>query len=1737
SSHSEISSGGDSAYGNYQGGDSAYGNYQYAPANLVNASNAKTAINLLICPFQSSLLEPGQDYFVTNSLAPIAGDYCNAPKGTLQTTVKIPLTIKWSDTTPATAQVGSLSVEPPAELSMQMLSMSPMLTNGNIANGYSSQTYIFTGVPSVAQHAIWTWSALLADFANANVPNILSVNIEPEFVNVITPNNQNNQNTNARLSATSDYSSQTPTFQSSSLPTCGCNEPEVGCWNGYNPTQTCILPSPCPSSCPNKVSEWSWCLSGYLYSTYECVSTTTTITTTTATTTTTTSTTTTIKYTCTYTYQYTANLILQNIHNTYIPFDEVVKTKPNGQQKPQQQIYTVNAEVLPFFELNYQLPSPGYSNEFGINYSIFSPWNYATPSNNIDMFPIDTPSLTFFNYTNGTHSMFVSLPVSNMTNHSVINKALGNLSVEIVPPNGLLVLYNDNLSAIKVPSPYLNKPISVAAIPNDTMYVIYNTTVQSAHAISYTPTYTLEQINLIPKGYYDTEFSYAPPTPDSASTIGSEASWDGKWNAYWANVIELQNTTAFVSYLNPSKPNVYNIIDGSGGLILGGEGLGIDKNPCAFIPLNISANYAGDVFITGEAYTWSGIICGLGEGETPEGAIIVKLPNGNYVISKLFNKVLPEIAASPTGDEVFAATPSEGEIDVFNFTGSSIAPSPTGNISLSFSTTSPTGQQLLLNITQYFAQGGLYGYKFTDVAQSGFQPSTYFDRAKFHHPLAIADVNGYLYVLDEWTHGLGSNSYNSRPYTRYNILLIRAINSTGYNVPINPTTFDDVWEPQTCTAVNTITQQQVTGTIYTTAGENGQPQQPQDISCSPSGSCILEVTGSSTNNQQVENTQGEEYQWSCVANTLSGSTTYTQAPVSSNSSSAVIANVTFPPYGWPISANVTVGGKSVNFCSAGDCTYASSSGYTPIGPEVHAYFGSTTSGYGKPIVGFSVSYDGTINLLLKPTSEQTGYGFGPTIYYPDYNELIVGTRLNVQNYTRVFAGGPPSICYVDQQGSVCHYVPNIDNMLPPIYTVPDPFAYVENIGASRTLSLVSQLNNIESFSKGSGSSSSGGPQLYIASLNTPANQPDTILAVAANPQSEDDMQLYINGNMLAEGPGSATYDVCTQAFPCSSGETISVYATDNTLGQTTSTQTITVLPPTEYIATSALAPSTETYLNTQIYGDLLVPYAYTYQLKQAIANVQVEKAIGTNPQGQIVSQGPGSKAWTNCSDQLQQIESTLSPQQPSQTVTIYNYSLVYWSSNKLQALVENSDTYLEDVYTQALYVPDLRATIMPPDALYYIKNNRLFGYIRINETIPNAELKTPQGTYVYDYSENIQKILAYQQDYSYGITGYTETEPNGESIPTYEQISPQQANNKASYSDVSFTYSPQNEPNEITLFDFYQELNYLSNFDLNLGNKLGFRMLNIIFNDRFNNTIFAPIPIDIANTIVVSMQVNPQPQEKNPNQTIVYVNGTVYTPSQALGGAPVPLSNAKVYLYYGKNINFVNYNAITDPIDAMKCAYGFNSSTLNCTLANPNWVTLQQNAELFTYTPQFNSTGKCNPPPNSLLAENYVPCNLYGKYNLPAICPDTGQGNPEYCTPIYLNGTGVCTSQIGLFAIATTNSLGDFSANVVACGSGSTLGSTEIIAQYYGWPLQPLTANLLPVSLEATKVNLNSPYPAIISVEEPNYYYEPNETIQGLTIGEVMLSVGNISFAALIGVTLGIGIVLYISWLKVHKKG
>ena len=206
----------------------------------------------------------------------------------------------------------------------------------------------------------------------------------------------------------------------------------------------------------------------------------------------------------------------------------------------------------------------------------------------------------------------------------------------------------------------------------------------------------------------------------------------------------------------------------------------------------------------------------------------------------------------------------------------------------------------------------------------------------------------------------------------------------------------------------------------------------------------------------------------------------------------------------------------------------------------------------------------------------------------------------------------------------------------------------------------------------------------------------------------------------------------------------------------------------------------------------------------------------------------------------------------------------------------------------------------------------------------------------------------------------------------------------------------------------------------------------------------------------------------------------------------------------------------------------------NCTLANPDWVGLQQNANTITYHAQFASSGTCSPPPNSLLEQNYRSCNIVIQFGLSDTCPNTGTGEPEYCEPIYVNGTGICTSQIGLMAIVTTDSNGGFSYTTTACGSGSNLGSTEIVAQYYGSPVQPLTAELLPISLQANDVNLAEPYPNYLTVNELNYYYAPNETAEQITIGEPMLSVGNISLATL--AFAGIGIALLLIYKASHSR-
>jgi len=1722
---------------NYKLSSSTVASTPYSPANEVNATNAQQAPSLLICPISYSSDEhpTDQSYFFTGSSPGIAGEACINTQNSLTTQISLPLTISWSSTSLASASVGSMQVTNPGSMAIDLYAYSPMLSpdaGNSISNGFTSNSYVFKQVPSVAQHAVWTWSAVFAAFGNAQVPNQLSVTVNPQydalgFSQQAAPSaTSSTSTTSSSTISTSTSTSITSTIQYCTSGTYLVYAGSSGCYDACVHLHECYLEYSCSSGAlisgcttyksPSSTCSPSGCTIGTSTSTASTsasttstlISTSTSTASTSASTSTSTSISTTLPltvYECVYQYTYTANLILQNIQNTFIPFNEITGTAQSD-NKVQLLTNTFNANALPYLLFNYQMPSPGGAT-LQNSYDIFSPWNYYNPANTEEPFPIDTPGRFYINYS-GT---LINTPSNTLTNPNDFRNLIDNLISNLFE-NGksgkALQQLGNKLSVAGLHSPYISNPISIAAIPNDYVFVLNQ---------SNSGDYYLSILRLIPKGYYNTTNN--PPTSmqsESASTYQqAENNWVEEWNNYWPDVINEQNETTYViKSIDLSNSNWFP----------------------GFTPLNISANYAGDVFISG--YSTSESYRHISQG--PDIVGIVNALSSNPIYIQLTSNwqapsgviAFPEIAAAPTGDLIFAATPNKGYIYSFNFSNTKIA--PYGNISLSFGATEPSiGQQVLVNITDYLYNGGLYGVKFnsapTNVLAGGsFNPETDFDLANYHHPLGLEDINGYLYVLDDWSGGLGSTgcrwpgvikifgiTLNQCPITKFNILMLRVINSTGYSVPINPTNFNDIWQEQMCTAENQITGQPVdlSNPKYYTSSSTIQPS---GITCTPSNCKLTTI---------AEITRADKFEWGCVANTQTKSKTF-------YSLSTVSGVTNYPPYGWPLSANITVKGHSVTFCSSSSpsCTYNPSNlpssytgGYKPIGPGI-------TSKYNRFDLGFSVNFNDTVNIIFRGTQ---------------YNELIVATRLNVQNYTKLFAGNPPYTCYTDSDNSgACQQLESVSNMYPPVYTMPDSFRYVENAGL-QTMTFAGLLNSAaQNPGMGAVYYNAGPPSLSIESI-TGANGPSgeyLIYSVAKSPS--DQLQLSVNNNVVATGTGEVTYTLdCNTGNSCSSSTPVSV--TDVTTGKTTSTsvslQSGSGLAPSPSSITIPSASTTPysmvgTPLNSSITGSLLVPYSYTYSLSKNLYNVQL---LGVYING--VEQPPGTACQppNNCWPQGcgNWVTQPPSPSSSESTTTVFTYALVNTPNNKLSSIVENAGTYFKDVYTQGLYVPQLNATIMPPNIYYYIENNRLFGFAYVNVTQCQNEGYTSTGIPVEDCAQNTQQVLNAQQTQQYNIVQYTQNTVFG-TMNAFQEIQPlstqlnypqlvsTQPNDRGvdiyANPTPSFSYTSTLAPVLLPLFDFYQQLTYDSPLLLNASNYLGFRLFTFVFNDRFNNTIYVPMAIDVANTVVLSMNATTTPDQNNYNQTQISINGYAYVPSSTPGGTATPVpAGQEIYLYFNKNINYINYNAVTDPVNTMLCAYGAvlvnGTSALsanvptNCTLANPDWAGMQTNANLITYQPSFNSLGECNPPASSLLSINYRMCNLYNMYGLSATCPSTGYGAEQFCEPLYANGTGICTSQIGLFAIVTTNSIGGFSANVIACGGGTSQISSQIIAEYYGTPLQPLEANVLPLALQANVVNLASDYPNYLTVNELNYYYAPNETSAGVLLGMPMLNMGEIS--------------------------
>ena len=322
--------------------------------------------------------------------------------------------------------------------------------------------------------------------------------------------------------------------------------------------------------------------------------------------------------------------------------------------------------------------------------------------------------------------------------------------------------------------------------------------------------------------------------------------------------------------------------------------------------------------------------------------------------------------------------------------------------------------------------------------------------------------------------------------------------------------------------------------------------------------------------------------------------------------------------------------------------------------------------------------------------------------------------------------------------------------------------------------------------------------------------------------------------------------------------------------------------------------------------------------------------------------------------------------------------------------------------------------------------------------------------------------------------------------------------------------------------------------------------------DRFNNTIDMPLDVDFANITQLSLTTSEVISPTNTNQTAVTVNGlAVYSTP----GGPVPVpKDTPIYLYYDTNINYLNSTSCPDgsscsnsnPLgyyqNAIICA--FAPTTKSCALANPLSTLTQpqpvgaQEANTTAFHTDTNATGGCAPQPNSLLVLPKYNCNIYGSdgttNNIPAVQWDqnanNSKGGYQYCLPVFNNGTGMFTTQLGLIKIVNTDQNGNFSDTFTACGTGID----TVTAVYYGANApEPSSRRNLRSRFLAERQNSPNKHD---KSSEFNYTYSPNTTATSFAIGSYALGIGAIGIIGL-AIALGASMIIIFAMRDRKQKG
>ncbi|MDE1870874.1 MAG: hypothetical protein KGI06_01390 [Candidatus Micrarchaeota archaeon] len=1581
----------------------------------VLSDNQQNGQWLITCPVTPNSANT-QLYFTTSANSFIGGNRCLADITPLLTPINLYTFVWWTPFTVALADnyytISNIANGWVYDIAYSGQTQTSGGAKYNISNGYSTESYIFDQVPSSTQHGLWSWSA---KYVNLKKTDLTKLQFTQEYDNLqlvipfVCIYNYNYKVTSA-IASINNTNISVPQVNNSAL--------KSGNWFNYSG----YLYSPVKTLPGGDTCYYALLLGQELQNGgascggWTKVSTNGTIEIGG------------VKYSGLNIYYGSANTASGSYATTPKPMysDTLLAAYANGYAEVNAWgLNFTNVSILPY--INYQLSIPASATPlnnqitfYNQTYGVYTPHNYATLGNSLDELPMYGGTEFFATY-NGYLTEFpfnvvsIDYPDPNSLTMAQDN-FLSNLNQQQAALVGFGVGANGHETKFgSFVYGRIYNPQFITASPNGYVYVIASSTTCGLLCfISSTTTTYIYTFKFIPQGYYNFT-NYQPaaiPFTDNAVT------WNTNWKNYFASTFLSGSQNLYlvgISQLSSVRHILVGFKINNGGALY------------KFTPLAAQTDTAGDLFLVGDVdKSGAFAIAALtppGSGNYVENDIVAAppwfLPSGELAVSPGGQFVyVGNVSYNPSGGGLFAD--EGGGIEVYKTSPqggprsgvASNAFTYVGNIPLSYS-----NDTYDLNIIAYLANGGPYN---DTAVKNAYKPLlaqgvNVPDTSNYHHPVAIADSQGILYVLDNWSFVMPQQA----SYAHISILMLRAFSANGVEIPVDQQDINDF-----------------------------VPKPGQIITSLPTG-----VTPT--------------YGWA--------------------------------PYGWPLSASVSIpNGGTETYCAL-DCQYGpfdTNTPYPPIGPRTDALDGHI--GPGANTVGMYSDFNGTLYLIAHAWqfgaggtnwcwNPQVGFDCGSSIQPKKglYTELLA-FRPKIQNYTKLdfMANDSDYTCYLNvsppnPDNNPCIYNANtamIQYISPPVLGIPDSFGYAESLGTPQQyLNVQNQLSSL--FPKGIETNN------YYSQTNQELN---TGLGTA-------------NYNTLATGP-----------------------------------------------LASGTAPSVSlpgTYLRSSLNGYAVVPYNVTLILNQSWTDTGLD--VPLNPLFPVCPPifGTGISV--------------------SSKTTSYKYQVTPLSSKSgpLNQTIEGGSTYLQYLPQQTNYVQNLSdaGLIISPYINYQLYTNRLPGEIYINQTI------SPQSAATAATSRGAPVVINAAHNYNYQTQLFQQVSSFGTNYGYETQIAIPSASTGAScgvicqpnyyYDSNYFTdtskiqYYNENITQFFQLFNVFQQSSHLANLVLNLTTAtsvLGYNRLLYTYVDRFNNTVSMPLDVNLANITVMTLTADPLINPSNENQTSVTVQGTA-TYTTPIGTHPIP-SGSNIYLYWNYNINY--YNSTSSPSGsgsgnpsayykwALLCTLAPTSKS--CALANPLSTQTQkqpdgaQEASQIDYHTEAGLVGGCPKQPKSLLTPIVYDCNIFSNTIGNVIRNDPN--NPsvyQYCIPVFPNGTGLFTSQLGLIGVTQTDGSGNFHYTFNACG----VGQNRVIAVYYGNPPpEPLDVSQTWLGASGGSDQFSGQIDQndiLAKVPEYDYSDAPNYTTTQFEIGSYVLSYGTIGIASVVAL---VGIVAIIAFLSMGRK-